>query len=151
VRLLVPALDFQFTRFSHPAFLHLTAKSQRTQRECFCSPVSFAGFFLPTMLRTSRSRDRDAARRAELSSRRSASPDRREKNSLRSLRLCGNHSKYRATAWAAFLPLAMASTTVLAPLTKSPAAKTPSAFACSVSRSIERASLPDASPIATGS
>lgn len=42
-------------------------------------------------------------------------------------------SRYRSTAWAAFLPLAMASTTVLGPLTKSPAANTPSALACRVS------------------
>ena len=90
VRLLVPAPDFQFARFSHSRFLRFTAKSQRTQRECFCSPFSFAGFFLSTMLRTSRSRDRDAARRAE-------------KNSLRSPRLCGESFQVSVYSLGGFL------------------------------------------------
>jgi len=57
VLLFTPAPDFQFTWFSHPDYLRFTAKSQRTQRKYF----------------------------SELHSVRSVSPDRTEKNSLRSL------------------------------------------------------------------
>ena len=126
VLLFVPAPDFQFTWFSHPDFLRLTAESQRTQRKYF----------------------------SELHSVQSGSPMDRKTlcalcvfavNHFPLIPSTGPRPGRLSCRWPWLPP------PCLAPVTKSPAANTPSTLACSVSRSIDRALLPDARPLSTGS